>query len=411
MKQTIDVTHPKKRLGRLSGPVLLSFALAAGACSSGGSTSDAAPTTEAPVSTTGSAPPAAEATPESTTAPSTAAFDVEVYLDQLETSGFSGVVAVRDGAETTIRAYGIADLENDVPIDAETVFDIASITKQFTAAAILRLEMDGLLSVDDTLGEHVPGLPDDKASITLHQLLTHTAGVVRDLGPDEQPVDRSGFLALFAATPMVNDPGDRFEYSNAGYSLLAVVIEFVTGEPYETYMRTALFEPAGMLDTGYVLPNWDDQKIAVGYAQPAGDRFGRPNEQPWDIDGPYWNLRGNGGLLSTAADMLRWDEALISDDVLDATAKTKFFTPHVPEGPDGNFPYGYGWLILPTPMGTPLITHDGSNGVFAADFLRFVEQDVAIFAATNSLRDEDGNVASDLANQVLDGDLTAMLED
>lgn len=398
MKQTTDVTRtqPKKRTGILPGSVMLSFAFIVGACSSDNAT--VAPTTESSGGTQGSA----ELAP--TTAP-----DVDAFLDQLETGGFGGVVAVRNGSETTIRAYGTADRENDVPIDTETVFDIGSVTKQFTSAAILRLEMDGRLSVDDTLGEHLPDLPADKAAITLHQLLTHTAGVPNNFGPDDQPVDRSDFLALFIETPLTSAPGDRHEYSNVGTALLAAVIEFETGEPYEAYLRTALFEPAGMLDTGYVLPNWDGHTIAVGYDNPSGDRFGRPNERPWDVNGPYWNLHGNGGILSTAADMLRWDEVLLGERVLDTTAKAKFFAPHVPDGPDEDSHYGYGWCIVPTPMGTPLITHNGGNGTFYADFLRFVEQDVTIFVVTNSYRVDDGIIAYEAANHMLDGALTPML--
>lgn len=427
MKQSIDAAHPhpKKRLALLTGAVVLVFALVSGACSSGDQTSaealpaDPAPT-ELPVDATVEPSPPVDADASGPRTPSGAASaesapttdpDLEAFVDQLVNPRFDGVVAVRNGSEVTTLAYGTADRENDVAMDAETVFDIGSITKQFTGAAIIRLEMDGRLSVDDTLGEHVPGLPEDKASITLHQLLTHTAGLPHGLGPDEEPIGRNDYLARVSETPLASEPGDRFEYSNVGYSLLAAVIEFETGEPYETYLRTALFEPAGMLDTGYVLPDWDGHTIAVGYSDPPGHRFGRPNEQPWDVDGPYWNLLGNGGLLSTAADMLRWDRALLGTDILSEAAKAKFFTPHVPSGPDGEVSYGYGWVIVPTPMGTPLITHSGGNHVVYAEFLRFVEQDINIFIATNSYQDDgaDDELAAEVANHVLDGALTPIM--
>lgn len=400
MRQHIDITtqptaragtSPKRRLGLLSGLVLLSLALIATACSIDNSTSQAA-----------AAPTADLSNPTS---------DQEPYWDQIESEGFEGVVAVRDGQDITTRAYGIADRENDVPMDTETVFDIGSITKQFTAAAILRLEMDGRLSVEDTLGEHVPGLPAEKAAITLHQLLTHTAGLPVGFGPDDEPIDRSNYLGLVAMMPLLSEPGDRYEYSNVGYSLLAAVIEFETGEPYEAFLRTALFEPAGMLDTGYLLPDWENHTIAVGYDHQTGDRFGRPNEQPWGIDGPYWNLLGNGGLLSTAADMLRWDQALITDDILDAAAKVKLFAPHVSLSPGEDVHYSYGWQIIQTPTATPLIKHDGGNQVFYADFLRIVDQDVAIFIGTNSDDDRVGGLTSFVASQVLDGELAAMFDD
>ncbi len=404
MKRFVDITPPlpaqRTGFGYLSVPPLLAFALAVGACSSSGADS-ATTSNETPVVTT--------ETSTAITDPASDGDDLDTYLTDIETGGFSGVIAVRDGDVITTRAYGVADRENDVPVDAETVFDIGSITKQFTGAAILRLEMDGLLSVNDPLGDHVPGLPDDKGAITLHQLLTHTAGLPHGFGPDDQPIGRSEFLTLVAATPLASDPGERYEYSNVGYALLAAVIEFETGGPYEEYLRTALFEPAGMFDTGYLLPDWDDHTIAVGYDHASGARFGRPNEQLWDVDGPYWNLLGNGGILSTGADMLRWDAALLGEQVLDATAKSKFFAPHVLDVPEVGIGYGYGWAIIPT-TGAPLITHDGSNGFFYADFLRLVDHDVAVFIAANSDRDEDGDLTADIANHVLDGALEAMFE-
>ncbi len=394
-----DHVSPQKRLGLLSGAVLLSVALIAGACSSDNATPDTATTMPTSIATGDEA---------ATSVPSTTSDELEAYFDQLENSGFGGVVAVREGSNVTTRTFGAADRENDVPVDAETVFDVGSITKQFTAAAILRLEMDGRLSVDDTLGEHVPGLPDEKAALTLHQLLTHTAGLPHGLGADDEPIGRSEYLALVRDTPLTGEPGDRFEYSNVGYSLLAAVIELETGEPYEAYLHEALFERAGMVDTGYTLPDWDGHTIAVGYDNSSGERFGRPNEQTWDVDGPYWHLLGNGGILSTAADMLRWDEALEGDLVLDATAKAKLFAPHVPEG-DGAY-YGYGWLIIPTPTETPLIFHDGGNHIFYAGLLRLIDQDVTVFMATNSSQDSDGDVAFEVANHVLGGELDAMFE-
>ncbi len=418
--------HHKATSGRFLALALLSVGLVAAACSSESATSLAPDTSEtiAPSSAT-TAPPITA--PPNTTAPTTAPTtsaptttappstapgdgDIDAYLDQLAASGFDGVVAVRDGENIATRAFGVADRESDVEVDTETVFDIGSISKQFTAAAILHMEMDGRLSVDDTLGEHVRGLPDDKAAITLHQLLTHTAGVPNALGPDEEPLSRADFLARVADAPLESEPGDQFAYSNVGYALLGAVIEFETSEPYETYLHTNLFEPAGMLDTGYVLPDWSDHTIAVGYEEPNGTRFGQPNEQPWDADGPYWNLRANGGLLSTAADMLRWDEALNTDDVLNADAKAKFFQPHVAVDSDESASYGYGWLVIPTPTGTPVVTHDGGNGIFWADFWRFTDQDVTVFVATNSFEAADASLGFDIANHALGG-LLDELED
>ena len=105
-----------------------------------------------------------------------------------------------------------------------------------------------------------------------------------------------------------------------------------------------------MFDTGYLLPDWPATRIAVGYRSDDGSRFGRPDEQRWDVDGPYWHLRGNGGILSTADDMLRWHDALAGDDILDDEAKALYYAPHVEEGPGAGTHYGYGWAVFPAPL-------------------------------------------------------------
>lgn len=326
---------------------------------------------------------------------------VREALAELEDGGFNGVVLVDVGGEVIAEGIGEADRDAGLANDPSTVFDVGSLTKQFTAAAILRLEMDGVLSVDDTLGDHVDGLPPDQSAITLHQLLTHTAGLPDVLGDDYDPVGRDEFVELVASTPLVSDPGGEYQYSNAGYSLLAAVIESVTGTSYERYLHDALFEPAGMRSTGYVIPDFGETDVAVGYH---GDTaVGRPNELGWDDDGPYWHLRGNGGILSTAEDMHRWHLALLGDDILDDAAKQTYYARHTTEGPDADTYYGYGWAIVPTPFDTWLITHNGGNGVFFADFLRFLDEDVTIFLATNAARDSDEDAAYLLAEAIFEG--------
>ena len=332
---------------------------------------------------------------------------VEEYLDGLNDHGYEGMVLIREGEDETVRSYGFADREAELGWDTTTVFDIGSITKQFTGAAIVRLEMDGLLAVDDTLADHLDGLPPEIGAITLHQLLTHTAGFPGGLGDDYAPIGREEYIAL-AVDAYAGQPGEAFSYSNTGYSLLGAVIESATGDSYEVYLREALFEPAGMTNTGYVLPDWSDDVVAVGYG--GEEAFGRPNDQTWDIDGPYWHLRANGGILSTVEDMMRWHEALLNDDVLDDAAKEKFFGMHVAEDPGSPFHYGYGWTVAETPDHGTLITHNGGNGVFFADFLRFVDEDITIFVATNNAPDSGEGTGVGLALAALGTDPFAAFE-
>lgn len=328
---------------------------------------------------------------------------VSPAFEQLDEGGFSGVALVDHGGDIEIAGFGFADRDEQLANGPDTVFDIGSITKQFTATAILRLEMDDRLSVGDPVGRYLPALAPEQHSITLHQLLTHTAGLPDGLGDDYATIDRDGYVELVADTPLRRAPGQEYEYSNVGYSLLAAVIETVTEQPYEVYLREALFDPAAMESTGYVLPDWDEHVVAIGYD---GDRpLGRPHEQNWADDGPYWHLRGNGGLLSTAEDMHRWHDALLGDRILDADAKAKLYGRHTTEGPGASTYYGYGWAIFPTPFDTWMVTHNGGNGIFFADFLRFLDEDVTIFIATNSVRPPDETAALDLAQAVFDSDL------
>lgn len=405
MQTTNPVNHPEPtgRRRLLTVPFVLTAALLASACSSGAANTQdtsttvapvttSAPTTVAPTTTEPAAPSAEPAAP-----PSGDELAAELAAE-LEIRGFSGVVAIQSGDELVTASAGSADRSAGVDNDVDTVFDIGSLTKQFTAAAILRLEMDGELSVGDTIGQYVDGLSAEQSDFTLHQLLTHSSGFPRDLGPDDEVIGRADYLDRVSQTPPFAEPDEMFHYSNAGYSLLGAVIEAVTGDSYEVYLREALFEPAGMAHTGYVLPDWDDATIAVGYD--GDDVFGRPNEQPWDVDGPGWNLRANGGILSTIPDLLRWDEALRGESILDAEAKGKLFAPHVVMD-TGDVDYGYGWVSVPLADGATLITHNGGNGVFFADFLRFVDHDLTIILASNTADPNAGDLAFEIAEQLL----------
>ena len=322
---------------------------------------------------------------------------VEEVLVQLGDGGFNGIVVIDDDGELNIANYGTADGPRGPSIDENTVFDIGSITKQFTGAAIVRLEMDGLVSVDERVGAYLPELSGPLSDVTLHQLLTHSAGLPDGIGDDYEEIDRAAYLER--AMARMGAPGE-FRYSNTGYSLLGMVIESVTGNSYERYLREALFEPAGMESTGYVLPDWDLQNVAVGYD--GTTRLSAPNEMPWAEDGPWWNLRANGGILSTAADMRRWDRALRDDSILSDAAKDKLFARHISEGDGASSYYGYGWVSFPLGDDDWFLGHNGGNGIFFADMLRFPEDKLMIFVASNtSGADED--VAFRLAGRLTDG--------
>jgi len=310
----------------------------------------------------------------------------------LVAADFRGNVLVSKGGNVLLRkGYGLADRENGVPYTADTVFDVGSITKQFTAAAILKLEMQGKLRVEDPIGKYLPGVPDDKKSITLHHLLTHTAGLESDFAGDYDPVSRDEYVKRTLASKLRSKPGDVYFYANSGYSLLGAVVEIASGKPYESYLRKNLFLPAGMRDTGYKLPAWPEARLAVGYRD--GKRWGRINERPWDKDGPYWALRANGGISSTLDDMLRWHVALTGDTVLSAAEKEKMFRRQVKEGPIADSYYGYGWSIGESAWGGRLIEHNGGNGTFFADFLRYTDDGIVVILSTNDSEVRGGRIS------------------
>ncbi|MEM9514047.1 MAG: serine hydrolase domain-containing protein [Actinomycetota bacterium] len=327
--------------------------------------------------------------------------EVDDVLGQMADDGFNGIVLIDEPSGLRVVPMGRVDGPESRPIDENTVFDIGSITKQFTGAAIARLEMDGLLSVDDRIGDHLVDIDGPLADVTLFQLLTHTAGLPGSIGDDYEQIDRAAFIER--AMSIVDEPGE-YEYSNVGYSLLGMVIETVGGQGYEAYLREVFFDPAGMDSTGYVIPEFDRADVAVGHD--GDEALGTPDAQPWADDGPWWNLRANGGILSTAADMRRWNDALNGDEMLSAEAKEQLFGRHVEEGADAGTYYGYGWVSFPLDDGSWFHGHNGGNGIFFADVLRFAEDNRFIFLASNHAgADEDA--AFRLGEVLVDGGVGA----
>lgn len=306
---------------------------------------------------------------------------VDAYLQSLVPFGFSGNAIFASGGKVLLaKGYGMADRGRDLPMRADTVISVGSITKQFTAAAILKLAEMGKLNVRDSIAAYFPNVPADKRPITLHELLTHTAGLQSDYGGDYEKIARDAFVARVMAAPLESTPGSRFEYANAGYGLLAAIVERVSGTSYERFLHDSLFVPAGMYETGYRIPQWPVSRIAIGYGR-EGDAWGTIEGHGWSAQGPYWNLMGNGGILSTPADMLRWSEALQRRRVLNDASIHALQTGYVDEPMGGR--YGYGWDVEKTPHGT-LVSHNGGNGIFAAEFLRFVDSDTVVYVATNA---------------------------
>lgn len=333
---------------------------------------------------------------------------IDQYLNDMEDAGNSGQVLVAMDGEVYKRGFGKADKENDIPFTPETITGTGSITKQFTGAAILKLEMQGKLRTDDLLTKYFKNVPKDKKSMTLHHLLTHSAGFPGAIGDDYAAISSQEFLDQALESQLLFDPGKGYEYSNVGYSILAILVEKLSGMTFEQYLNKELFTPAGMSETGYILPDWSDNELAVGYRD--GKLWGKLNEKNWGEEGPYWHLKGNGGILSNSEEMYKWHEALLGEKVLSEAAKEKYYGKHVREGEGANSFYGYGWAIMPTPRGTDLIAHNGGNGIFMADFLRYTKEDVTIWYATNGVNRANRNTAGEIARMVFQPEYQAKVK-
>ncbi len=305
--------------------------------------------------------------------------DLSRYMDRLTERGFSGaILAAKDGHVILSEGYGALGPRGG-RVTAETVFDLASVTKQFTASAILKLEMQGKLKTSDRISKYLPGVPQDKDKITIHHLLTHIAGVPDNFGGDYDVAPRDETVQKILAAPLESIPGERYAYSNVGYSLLAAIVEQVSGISWEQFASRYLFRPAHMKDTGYSLPHWGQSRVAESFLPV---RYPSPLDRP----GPYWNLLGNGGVLSTLGDLYRWHQVLAQNTVLSAKEKEKLFTPYVLEAPGGNTSYGYGWVIQKTNRGTNLVWHNGgAEEGFTSYIGRYLDENAVVILLSNSV--------------------------
>lgn len=302
---------------------------------------------------------------------------VDAYLAPfVHDRNFSGTVLIaRKGAVPVSKGYGMANYELGVPNTAATRFHIASVSKPFTAAAILILQQEGRLKTTDPVSRFVDGFPGGDG-ITLEHLLTHTSGIpnVNDFPDYDQesrrPHTPADLITLFKDRPRDFPPGDRYAYSNSNYNVLAYVIEKVSGQEYGTFLRESIFRPLGMDSTGHdgragaLVPD-----RAAGYA-PSGAR---------ELENaPYldWSVKtGNGSLYSTVADLYRFDRSLYGDALLSKESRATMFA-----GGPGN---RYGWFVRKRGERNVAAANGRSPG-FTASFERFVDDDVCVIVLANT---------------------------
>jgi len=287
-------------------------------------------------------------------------------------------------------AYGFADLENQVPAQTNSVFEIGSVTKQFTAAGILLLAEKHALGLDDVISKHLPTAPLSWSNITVRHLLTHSSGIKSYTGLPGYELTRhltqTQFIGQLGKETLEFPAGSAWKYSNSGYSLLGYIIENCSGSNYWDFLHARIFAPLGMNSTTNRLPSLVLPHRARGYEQVAGAWVNR------DYD--LTDVFSAGAIVSTVGDLSAWHRALDQSAVLTPGSQKLMWTPYrLTTGKETD--YGLGWFIE-TFEGRKLIGHGGSTSGFSASCQRFVNEQVTVILLTNT----DEQVATRLARKI-----------
>jgi CubicO group peptidase (beta-lactamase class C family) len=314
----------------------------------------------------------------------------ELITPYLEAESFSGSILVaKDGAPVWRESFGAADREWDIANTADTKFRLGSITKQFTATAILQLVDQGKLSVDDPISKYYADAPAAWAKVTIKHLLTHTSGIPSYTAlpgffdkSSMSPLSPDGIIKLTRDMPLEFEPGAKYNYDNTGYILLGYVIEKISGETYADYVAKHIFAPLGMKDTGYDVSTTILRHRASGY-KPTKD--GWRNADYLDMTLPY----AAGSLYSTTGDLLIWDRALTEGKILTPASRQAMFTDY------GNH-YGFGWGIKPV-AGHEQVSHGGGINGFSTGISRYPKDGVVAVVLANYGGSPSNGIAESLA--------------
>lgn len=286
----------------------------------------------------------------------------------------ASVMVIRDGEAVLIKSYGMANLEEGTPVRPETNFRLASLTKQFTATAIMQLVNAGKLSLDDRLTDVFDGFPAYGEHITLRHLLQHNSGLIDYEGmiPDDfegQVSDRDALRMMYEVDETYFEPGTEYRYSNTAYAMLAMLVEDVSGVSFAEYLDTHIFTPLGMDNTVAhqegisTVPN-----RAYGYTVEDG-------EVTFSDQSTTSAVLGDGGIYTSVLDYFKWDQALYTDKVLPQALLEEMWT--------GNFgDYGLGWRV-DMKDGHRRLHHDGSTSGFRNYVIRYPDERMTVLVLTN----------------------------
>ncbi|MBS1529918.1 MAG: serine hydrolase [Bacteroidetes bacterium] len=320
-------------------------------------------------------------------------------IDSLVAPQFGGnqpgisILIAKKGQIIYQKAFGSADIELNVPMQPNDIFKIGSITKQFTAVAILQLAEQGKLRLDDPIQKYIPDYPDKQGTITIENLLTHTSGIVdySSLDDPDPFAERRDFtpeiiINYFKKLPLQFEPGTKYAYSNSNYTLLGYIIQKVSGEDYHKYLDEHIIKPAGLQHTLYAPENVIVPGLVNGYTRDKG-YFEHSYYQTLSVGFAC------GDLLSNTADLYQWNNALLAGKVISKASLDKAFTPYkLANGTSTG--YGYGWFIDQN-YGTTCIHHEGQTSGFVALEKYFPDEDIYIAILTNVKSGEDKTDFSD----------------
>ncbi len=308
--------------------------------------------------------------------------------------------AVSLNGETVFeKAFGLADLEHNVPNTTQTIFESGSVAKQFTAAAIVLLQQDGKLSLDDPVRKYIPELPDYGTPLTIRHMLNHTAGLrdwgsvlsLTGAGRGERVVNQDLALDVITHQKALNfKPGSEYSYSNSGYNLAAIIVERVSKQKFPAFVEERLFKPTSMKNS-----SWRDdyQRIVPGRAQ----AYARQGNGPWRLNMPFMNVYGNGGMLTTVGDWMKWN-AMLDSQTLGAALVSALETRGVLN--DGRkIAYALG-LTVGSYKGLKDVSHGGATAGYQTFLARYPDNKVSVGVMCNGTSPSAGGIAASITDEI-----------
>jgi CubicO group peptidase (beta-lactamase class C family) len=326
--------------------------------------------------------PGGAARGQATVTPASADVDRVFARWKQDTPGCAVGVAV-GGASVLQKAYGMADLEHDVRNMPETIFEAGSVAKQFTAAAVLLLSKEGKLSLDDPVRKYIPELPDYGPPLLIRHMLNHTSGL-RDWGEvaaiagwprTTRLHTHAHVLDIVSRQRSLNfTPGSQYSYSNSGYNLAAIIVSRVSGKPFAEFSQERLFKPLGMTHS-----SWRDDFTRIVRNRAIAYSEGRDGQ--FQMEMPFENVHGNGGLLTTVGDLLKWNENFVSPKVGDAAfVREQQETGRFNDGRPQQYALG---LFIGQYRGLRDVSHSGATAGYRAYLVRYPDQHVSVAVLCN----------------------------